>query len=268
MEILTRRAGQAAHTGHMEIYQDPFDGGELVSEVQGLRNPRSGALYAFREGLPVFLPSQAVEGPNLRYQRLYDGFATFYDLSTRLYALWKGGADRERRWSYLRKLEVGAGARVLEVSVGTGANWSYLAQDLQFHGVDLSWNMLVRCRRLVSRRGLRAELCQGLAEHLPYPSGYFDCVYHVGGINFFSDQRAALAEMVRVARSGTRLLVVDETEEVASRYENRWPMKMFFKNRPRKIEPPVDLLPPGMQEIAVETMWDGQLYMLTFRKPI
>ena len=89
----------------------------------------------------------------------------------------------------------------------------------------------------------------------------------MGGINFYSEPGAALAEMVRVARPGTRLLVVDETEELASRYENRWPMKMFFSDRPRKIESPVNLLPPRMQEIRSGTLWDGQLYMLTFRKP-
>ena len=251
----------------MGIYQDPFDRGSLVNEHEGLRNPRTGALYTFRRGIPVFLPPQIVEGPTQRYQRLYDRIAPLYDVSTRLSARWKSGAEEKRRRTYLQALETHPGGNLLEVSVGTGCNWPFLPRDLIFHGLDLSWNMLARCRRHASRLGLQAELCQGLAEHLPYPDDQFDCVLHVGGINFFSDQKAALSEMVRVARPGTRLLVVDETEELAQRHENKIFAAAFFKNRPRRIEIPTALLPPGMQEIHSETICDNELYLLTFRKP-
>jgi ubiquinone/menaquinone biosynthesis C-methylase UbiE len=249
------------------VYQDPFDRGPLVNEHEGLLNPRTGALYAFRRGIPVFLPLEIVEGPNQRYQRLYDRIAPLYDVSTRLYARLKSGAEEKRRRTYLQWLEPRTGANLLEVSVGTGANWPFLPKDLMFHGLDLSWNMLARCQRHALRLGLHAELCQGLAEHLPYPDNWFDCVFHVGGINFFSDQKAALSEMVRVARPGTRLVVVDETEELAQRHENKIFARAFFKNRPRRIEIPTLLLPPGMQEIRAETICDNELYLLTFRKP-
>ena len=89
----------------------------------------------------------------------------------------------------------------------------------------------------------------------------------MGGINFFTDPGAALREMARVAKSGTRLVVVDETEEAARRNENKFIARAFFKNRPRTIVAPADLLPPGMREVAVREIWDGELYVLTFRKP-
>jgi ubiquinone/menaquinone biosynthesis C-methylase UbiE len=248
-------------------YQDPIDQGPLVREPSGFRNPRTGFLYPLRDEIPVFLPEGAVHGPNARYRMLYDRFAPFYDLSTRLYALWKRGADATRRRIYLEFLEIQAGAAFLEVSVGTGANWTYLNRDIEFYGLDLSEGMLARCGRNARKLNLRFHLCQGLAEHLPFPSSAFDNVFHMGGINFFTDPAAALREMVRVARPGTRLVVADETEELARRYENSLVARAFFRNRPRTIVAPVSLLPPGMREVEVREICDRELYVLTFRKP-
>ena len=248
-------------------YQDPIDRGPLLQEADGLRNPRTGFLYATHGDVPVFLPAGAVAGPNARYQKLYDRMAAFYDAATRLYAWSHSGADAKRRKAYLDLLEPRPGGSLLEVSAGTGANWPYLDAGLDFYGLDLSSAMLARCRRRARRLGVRFHLCQGLAEHLPYPDAVFDHVLHVGGINFFSDPEAALGEMVRVARPGTRLVVVDETEAVAKRHENSLIGGAFFKNRPRTIAAPASLLPAGMLEVTVQEIWDGTLYVLCFRKP-
>jgi len=248
-------------------YQDPIDQGPLIPEAAGFRNPRTAFLYPVCNGTPVFLPENAVEGPNARYQSLYDRFAPFYDFSTRLYAWWKSGADATRRRIYHEFLEVRPGASFLEVSVGTGANWTYLNREMDFYGLDLSARMLARCRSNARRLNLRFQLCQGLAEHLPYPGSAFDIVFHMGGINFFTDPAAALREMVRVAKPGTRLVVADETEALARRYENNIIARAFFRNRPRTIVAPASLLPPGMREIGVQEICGGELYVLTFRKP-
>jgi ubiquinone/menaquinone biosynthesis C-methylase UbiE len=248
-------------------YQDPIDRGPLTEEAAGLRNPRSGFLYPVRDDTPVFLRDGAVEGPNARYQKLYDRIAGAYDVSTRIYAWWKSGAEATRRKAYLDRLELHDGAGFLEISVGTGANWPYLNHAMDFYGLDLSAGMLARCRRHARKLKLKFQLCQGLAEHLPFPDSAFDCVFHIGGINFFTDPGAALREMVRVAKPGTRLVVVDETEELAKRHESKLFASAFFKNRPRTIVTPVDLLPPGMQEISVEEIWERELFVLTFRKP-
>jgi len=248
-------------------YQDPIDRGQLIQEPGGFRNPRTGFLYAVHDGIPVFLTSGAVEGPNARYQQLYDRFAPLYNASTWLYAKLKSGAEAARRKTYLDLLELRVGASFLEVSVGTGANWPYLNPDMDFYGLDLSAGMLARCRRQARRLKLRFQLCQGLAEHLPFPDDAFDAVFHVGGINFFSDPAAALREMVRVSKPGVRLVVVDETEQLAARHENKPFAKAFFKNRPRTIMPPAALLPNGMLEVDVREICGGDLYVLSWRKP-
>lgn len=248
-------------------YQDPLDHGPLIRETAGFKNPRTGFLYPARHEIPVFINQGAVEGPNARYQRLYDRIAGLYDISTRLYARWKSGAGATRRKAYLDLLELRDGDSFLEVSVGTGANWPYLNRSMDFYGLDLSSGMLARCRRHAHQLKLKFQLCQGLAEHLPFPNSVFDSVFHMGGINFFTDPAAALREMVRVAKPGSRLVVVDETEELAKRYENMPVFGAFFKNRPRTIVAPMSLLPAGMDEVAVREIWNRELYVLTFRKP-
>ena len=50
------------------------------------------------------------------------------------------------------------------------------------------------------------------AERLPFKVESFDCVFHVGGINFFTDKARAIKEMIWVAKSGTKIVIVDETE--------------------------------------------------------
>jgi SAM-dependent methyltransferase len=119
----------------------------------------------------------------------------------------------------------------------------------------------------IARAPLEADLFQGAAEHLPFVDEAFDVVLHMGGINFFNDKALALSEMVRVARPGTKFVVVDETEDAARRYETTAVAGVFYSNRPEAISAPVDLLPPGMLEVGVKAVGGGDLYCLTFRKP-
>jgi ubiquinone/menaquinone biosynthesis C-methylase UbiE len=127
--------------------------------------------------------------------------------------------------------------------------------------------MLKQCQRHVRRWQLEAELVQGAAEHLPFVDNAFDSVLHMGGINFFNDRAKALSEMVRVARPGTKLVVVDETEDVAKKYEKTAVAGAFYGNRPEPVSAPVDSLPPGMLDVQVKTIAGGDLYYLTFRRP-
>lgn len=177
------------------------------------------------------------------------------------------GSEREARWEYLQELEVKDSDRVLETSIGTGGNLKYLPQGASYYGLDISRGMLRICRRTVKRLGVKAELCLGAAEHLPYPENFFDVVYHMGGINFFSDKAGAIREMVRVAKPGTKILIADETAELG-RFAAKVPgAAAFYKNPEELYGAPVELLPPGMEEVKVKVIGDGRLYCLTFRKP-
>lgn len=232
-----------------------------------LLNPRTGQRFPIRDGIPVFLREEEVTGSNRRYQALYDRIAPFYDLLTSLGARFRGMTVETRLREYLDELEVGPRSLVLEVSVGTGRNLQFLPRSAEYVGLDISWGMLKRCWRNAARWGLDVNLCQGEAEQLPFQDNSFDVVFSFGGINFFNDKAAALREMIRVARPGTRLVVGDETETASRGYQKVPLAGRFYSSRQEGISATAELLPPGMEEVRTKLIAGGELYYLCFRTP-
>lgn len=227
----------------------------------------SGQQFEIRDGIPLLLVPSEVTGFNRRYQRFYDRVAGLYDGGMRLFGVLAGGGEGQFRKEYLRELDVNDGARLLEISIGTGANIHYLPAGLDFYGLDLSWGMLKRCQRNLRRWQLAAELILGNAEDLPLRDETFDAVLHVGGINAFNDRAKAIAEMIRVARPGTMVMIVDETAKLMDVFAWIPGVRAWMRQFSDRFLPPVELIPPGMKEIRVREIAKGNLYCLTFRKP-
>jgi ubiquinone/menaquinone biosynthesis C-methylase UbiE len=230
-----------------------------------LVEPESNRRYPIRDGIPVFL-NGAATGLNRKYQTMYDRLAPGYDIAERLVKWVLRSPDY--RLEYIAELEIPAGARTLEVSVGTGANLRYLRPDVEFFGLDLSWGMLRRCRRNLENWKRDAQLFQGEAERLPFRDASFDSVFHVGGINFFNDKAGAMKEMIRVARPGTKIVIVDETEKVVTGMYQKNPLTArYFEKGESAAFCPVDLVPQEMRDVRARQCADGKLYCLTFRTP-
>ena len=243
---------------------DPETHDALELSASTLHNPKSGRRYPIRDGIPIFFG--ALSGSNKKYQEPYDRIALFYDPAEALYRWLFRKPDL--RTDYLKELEVGTGARVLEVSVGTGANIPRPPSDSEVFGLDISWGMLKRCRKHLAKWKRTAELFQGEAERLPFRDGIFDVVFHVGGINFFNDRARAIAEMIRVAKAKTKVVIVDETEKVVKEIYEKTPItKKYFQKRQGSVSSPVDLVPHDMLDITSKEIGDGRLYCLSFRKP-
>jgi ubiquinone/menaquinone biosynthesis C-methylase UbiE len=243
---------------------DPDTHDALELHGDSLVNPKTGKRYAIREGIPVFVERAA--GRNKKYQEFYDRIAWMYDAGESLMYLLRPKADF--RSGFLSELEIRPGARVLEVSVGTGANLARLPADIDFFGLDLSWGMLRRCRKNLAKWKRSAELFHGEAERLPFRDGIFDVVFHAGGFNFFADRAQAIREMIRVAKPGTKIAIADETEKVVKRgYEKTPVVRKYYKGREEAVVTPVEFVPPDMQEIQTKEIFGGRLYCLTFRTP-
>jgi len=248
----------------LELLSDPQTHDSLELGDNCLINPKSGQRYAIRDGIPVFF--HEASGTNRKYQTMYDRLAPGYDIAERLYYWISRKPDR--RLEFIPELEIPAGARVLETSVGTGANLPFLPQGIEFFGLDLSWGMLHKCCRNLKRWQRDAHLFHGEAERLPFRDAVFDCVYHVGGINFFDDKPRAIAEMIRVAKPGTKILIVDENEKVVSQQYRKNPFtRRYYAGENRSASAPVGLVPAGMREVRARQISAGNEYCLTFRKP-
>ena len=250
----------------------------------GLAPEASGREYPVVDGIPIFFSDQEMTGSNRKYRDFYDKIAFFYDLYIALISL----LCRKKGWHAARSelirpvcsvpvrasKETPYGVtinadRILEVGIGTGLNLELLPKDTRYFGVDISWKMLSRCRRRAARLQREACLCLAQAEALPFRDESFEAVFSVGGFNFFTDKQAALQEMIRVAKPGATILIVDETpKHVKTAYE-RTPLarKAFKEESSDSLRAPVDLVPETMQDVRCEEVWDGRFYALSFVKP-
>lgn len=193
---------------------------------------------------------------------------TFYDLIAPIYDLWageRGPLDPLRR-QLVEMLELEPGDQVLEVSVGTGANLSFICERVgpsgRIHGLDLSEGMLAQARKKLPGLPCPVELRQGLAEDLPYPDNSFDAVLHLGGINFFTDPRRALQEMSRVAKPGARIVVSDET--VAPFNGLRALLGSVVLRLVPRLRPPTEMAPDPHPELRY--LAGGYIYALRWSK--
>ena len=228
--------------------------------------------YIIKNGIVHFIDLQEMEGLNQRFARFYNRWSRFESIFDRLSFLPMGG-ERKARAEILHRLELNNG-RVLEVSIGAGGNLPYLFESPKagdIYGLDISAAQLTNCRRLVTSRGWPVELFLGKAEALPFKANSFDSVFHIGGINFFSEKKKAIDEMIRVAQPGTKIVIADESEQVARTVARFLRLSRSTQNSKVDISIPIHLVPKTMQEIHVDGIWKthGQYhgYCLAFRKP-
>jgi ubiquinone/menaquinone biosynthesis C-methylase UbiE/uncharacterized protein YbaR (Trm112 family) len=227
----------------------------------------SGERFPVRDGIPILLDESKVSGFNQRYQGIYNRVAGLYDAGIKLFAYLAGGGEEHFRGEYLRELEVQEGDRILEVSVGTGANLHYLPVKATYFGLDISWGMLKRCQRNLKRWQREAELILGNAEELPLHDELFDTVFHVGGINAFNDPAKAICEMIRVAKAGAKIMIVDETAKMIESIAWMPSARKWLQEHGERFSAPVGLVPEEMRDVQARDFAKGNMYCLTFRKP-
>lgn len=101
----------------------------------------------------------------------------------------------------LDRLELPAGADILDAGCGAGGNLALLAGYGEAHGVDPDPQAVAAA----VGRGLDAQI--GDAAALPHEDGSFDLVCCLDVLEHTGDDGAVLRELRRVARPGARLLV-------------------------------------------------------------
>lgn len=228
--------------------------------------------YPIRDGVAQFIQPDELEGLNRRFVRFYKRYSRFESFFDKLSFLFFG-MERKARMEVLSRLEL-EGGRVLEVSIGSGGNLPFLFEspDIgEVYGLDISPEQVDLCRELVDSKGWPVDLFLGMAEALPFRDGSFDTVFHIGGINFFSDKKKAIDEMIRVARPGSKIVICDESEKAARFLASLLRLSRFNQGRKVDTSVPVHLVPDTMQEIRTEGIWKrhGHYhgYILEFRKP-
>jgi ubiquinone/menaquinone biosynthesis C-methylase UbiE/uncharacterized protein YbaR (Trm112 family) len=173
--------------------------------------------YPIQEGIVHFIKPEELTGPNACFARFYDWFTHIHFLFNNVAFLLLGGMRKSRKEDILDRLEL-TGGRVPEVSIGPGINLPYLFKTpgkIEVYGLDISLGQLHHCQDFCRKRGLEVELFLAMAEALPFKDNAFEATFHIGGINFSSDKMAAIDEMVRVAKPGTKIAIADKNERAA-----------------------------------------------------
>ena len=237
------------------------------STQEALVGVHSGERFHIRDGIPILLDESTISGFNQQYQGFYNRLAGGYDSAIRVVAYLAGGGEEHFRREFLQELEIQDGSRVAEVSIGTGANLHYLPVKAFYFGLDLSWGMLTKCQKNLKRWQREAELILGNAEELPFQDESFDSVFHVGGINAFNDPAKAICEMIRVARAGTKIMIVDETAKLMESIGWMPSVRKWLQEHGERFSAPVGLVPEGMRDVHTRDIAKGNMYCLTFRKP-
>lgn len=145
-----------------------------------------------------------------RVAEVFTSVASKYDvmndlMSAGLHRVWKNFT--------IQISGVRAGERVLDVAGGSADLSRKFAKRVGSTGqvwlTDINNAMLRVGRDRLIDDGLAMPVAQCDAEHLPFPSDYFDCVSIAFGLRNVTHKEVALAEMRRVLKPGGRLLVLE-----------------------------------------------------------
>ena len=118
---------------------------------------------------------------------------------------------------------------VLDVGCGSGRSFRLLNERFspsRLIGIDSDLAMLKRSAAAVRDEGLRVELFHADAVKLPLPDASVDMVFCHQTVHHLVEQQDALAEILRVLRSGGLLLLAESTR----RYIHSWIIRLLFRH--------------------------------------
>ena len=138
------------------------------------------------------------------------------------------------------------GNRVLQADYGKGR----LLEPIQAVRRDVECVAPVLTPRSTSRPAADASTGLGSIQSLPFESGLFDVVLSAEAVGYAVNPRRAVLELVRVARPGGRLIIIDR------------PGRRAGGGRPTWLQPPdvkwlARILRHGCDQVAVETLRHG-----------
>src|SRR5438445_33930 len=202
-----------------------------------------------------------VDKREARIRRMFGNIAPRYDLLNHLLSL---NIDRWWRWRTTRLVPPavdGAPAPILDVCTGTGD--LALAYDraargrVPIVGSDFCLPMLVPARAKAQRRRAsgRIRFIEADTQRLPFPDDAFQLVVVAFGLRNVTDTDRGLAEMVRVARPGGRVAILEFSRPRhwlfgrAYRFYFRWLLPAIGRGVSRSRDGAYDYLPAGGVEV-------------------
>lgn len=208
-------------------------------------------------------------------RRMFDDISRDYDRLNHIMSL-----DIDRRWRKRAIKEVidrKRPQRILDLACGTGdfsiAEAEFMSPDSHITGVDLSEGMLQIMKGKVLKKSLedKISLERGEGENLRFGDNTFDVVSIAFGIRNFENREAGLREMLRVLKSGGRLVILELSEPEPAFI--RWCYDLYFKNILPRIgklvsgnAPAYNYLPASVTAFPGRAEWLETMHRCGFNK--
>ncbi|KRI01742.1 hypothetical protein AO057_01305 [Curvibacter sp. PAE-UM] len=173
--------------------------------------------------------------------------------------------EQEFRVEILSHLKLSAGMKVLITGCGLGEDIPIVSKAVglggEVHAQDISKAMVLESAKNNTQPNTLFTISN--ANCLPYASGYFDAVFHFGGINLFGDTKKAIAELDRVCKKGGKVVFGDEGVAAHLRKTQYFDVAVC-NNKLWAAEPPMDLLPHGALDVQLTYILGNCFYVIGF----
>ena len=242
---------------------EEIEEGEIVCE--------KGHIWTITNGIPSLVHPLITE-EDAKWISEYDEMAENYDELVLQYNDWLGIDLMKERENFSHFIPIEGPARIIDVSVGTGANFMALKNQYKdrmgrfnLHGMDLSTGMLKVSKAKFAKNKMSVSLTHANVFNIPYKKNFFDIVLHSGGINTFSDIPGAFNELLRIAKPGGLVIVVDEGVSPQKRETDEG--KAIMKaNTLFAAKPPLEHVPDKAKDVEVTYVMNDAFYQIVFRK--
>jgi uncharacterized protein YbaR (Trm112 family) len=250
----------------LSLLRNPYTGERLRLVNNWLVGEESNQAFPILEGIPNFISEKHLLGRSKWYRRFYDSIAFVYDHVVNFGDRLNLNSEGLIRKEYFGQFQINPGDMVLETALGTASNLFFLPTHGDYYGVDISRQMLKRAQNKLNNEKRTAELFLADGAYLPFKDNSFDMVFHMGGLQFYSNPFRGVSEMARVAKRGTTIHILDEKRSIGGILGRSLDSSDLGSGK----HPPSDLLrlvPRGMDEVQSNLFFESDFFVLTFSKP-
>jgi demethylmenaquinone methyltransferase / 2-methoxy-6-polyprenyl-1,4-benzoquinol methylase len=163
---------------------------------------------------------------------MFNNISNKYDFLNHFLSL---GIDKIWRKKAVKMLREIKPTRILDIATGTGdfALESLALSPTEVVGIDISEGMLEKGREKMKKRKVDNIISMRLgdSEDLPFEDNYFDALTVGFGVRNFENLEKGLAEMLRVVRSGGKLIILEFSKP------KKFPVKQYYAFHSKYVIP-------------------------------
>jgi ubiquinone/menaquinone biosynthesis C-methylase UbiE len=248
---------------HERLYERLNEQGQVIELFT-----QNGNSYPLKNGIVDLTYPAILEKSDQHAYDFYEGRADGYDKYLPLTFKTHNEDEQVARNSFIDKLCLKGGDRVLEVACGTGRDSEIIAKRLgktgQLFCQDISPDMINKCVERLKGTNIKIEYSLANAVHLPFEDNYFDALYSFGALGEFSDIKKSLKEMARVTKLGGKIVVGDESMPPWLR-ATEFAKILTMTNPQFNASLPLNELPIEARDVNLRWVIGGVFYLIDFR---